>query len=118
MIPPKALQTTPIALRDHSLSLIILHTNNSAATTMDNLKVYNDTIDLMEELNAKDRALALSEAWQLFSIPPYERRWHRSQRSESLWTKMLFGGTLDGDEEDMITRWDNNHEIVRNSIEV
>jgi hypothetical protein len=31
---------------------------------------------------------------------------------------MLFGGTLDGDEEDMITRWDNNHEIVRNSIEV
>jgi hypothetical protein len=74
MIPPKALQTTPIALRDHSLSLIILHTNNSAATTMDNLKVYNDTIDLMEELNAKDRALALSEAWQLFSIPPYERR--------------------------------------------
>jgi hypothetical protein len=32
--------------------------------------------------------------------------------------KCFFGGTLDGDEEDMITRWDNNHEIVRNSTEV
>jgi hypothetical protein len=63
MIPPKALQITPIALGAHSLSFIILHTNKSAATTMDNLKVYNDAIDLMEELNAKDRALALSEAW-------------------------------------------------------
>jgi hypothetical protein len=40
---------------------------------MDDLKVYNDAIDLMEELNAKDRALALSEAWQLFPVPACER---------------------------------------------
>jgi hypothetical protein len=31
---------------------------------------------------------------------------------------MLFGGTLNGDEEDKIMKLDNNHEIVRNSIEV